>query len=109
MMFLTLFLYDTSLESASIKAGINYSKAAPKWARVIHNVMVQFVWNRYFKGAGFKLDGVLQADESQYGHVRKSFRGYKRMGSKIWVFRLTCSDTNRTLLFPVERRFVCRL
>lgn len=106
MVFLMGFLEELSLYRISEKSGINYSNAAPKWAMIIRKVMIQFVWNRYFTNNSFKLSGIIQADESKFGHVRKNHRGEKKCSNDIWVFGLTCSRTDRTLLFPVEKRCV---
>ena len=106
MVFLLGFLDDMSLYRICEKAGVNYSNAGPKWAMIIRKVMIQSVWSRYFASNPFKLSGTIQADESKFGHVRKNFRGEKKCNNDIWVFGLTCSRTDRTLLFPVEKRSV---
>ena len=51
----------------------------------------------------FKLKGIVELDESKFGHVQKYFRGRKTC-APIWIFGLVERDTNVLYLFPVNNR-----
>ena len=103
--FMFNLLDGDTLRQNALKIGVNYRMAAPRWARIVREVMAQRVWNEYFcSGAStYKLSKFIQADESKFGRKIKYNTGCPR-GMCVWIVGLFESDTGRLILLPVMNR-----
>ena len=64
--FIFNFLDGMSLKRNSVRAGVNYSNSAPKWAAICRKIMAERIWREYFVN-GVQLDSVTEVDESVFG------------------------------------------
>ena len=105
VMFILNLLQGDTLKQNAGKIGLNYKMAAPRWAKIIREVMAERVWNEYFATDTrvYKFSCYVQADESKFGRKVKHNTGSPR-GRCVWLVGLFESDSGRLLLLPVVNR-----
>lgn len=105
-LFIMNLLDGLTLKQNAIKIGIDYTNAAPRWAKIVRKIMAERVWREYFinDGTEYKFSHFVQCDESKFGRKVKANSGCPR-GRCVWLAGLIERHTGRLLLLPVENRY----
>ncbi len=101
LQFIKCFLDNNTLLPSSKFSGFDYKKTSVDWANFIRDLFKQWVSDHY---DNVQLSGDIEIDESLFGRQCKYHRGNPHVGLKVWIFGLVERETNRLLLFPVDRR-----
>lgn len=103
-LFMVNLVDGMTLKMNALKVGVNYRQAAPKWAKLVREVMADKVWREYFSGdAAYKMSEFVQCDESKFGRKVKANTGCPR-GRCVWLMGLIERNTGRLLLLPIKNR-----
>ena len=105
VLFVLNLIDGLTLKQNARKVGLNYSHAAPIWAKLVRQVMAERVWCEYFGDSTrrYKFSEFIQCDESKFGRKVKANTGCPR-GRCVWLMGLVETTTGRLLLLPVKNR-----
>ena len=105
LLFIRSYLIGLNNKTCCSEVGIS-EQTGVDWTNFIRDIFVEEVYD--VLNSGQQLSGVVEIDESLFGHKYKYNKGH-RTGTGVWIFGLiqktkTFEDTPKLLLFPVEQR-----
>lgn len=100
LLFIKNYIDGHSLHQSARSAGMEYRHTSVNWGSYVREMFSEHVYRTY---QDLMFEGEVEIDESIFGAKIKYHKGKPR-GHRIWIFGIVERNSNRLILYPVDRR-----